>query len=496
MIGLAALLLLGALLIGRQHLWLGWWAMPILVSLVAVRLWALPVFTRHQYDGHEADHLSWFLEATPPAAADTLHYPLMQEWWWLCGVLLPADPRLPIILSAVIGALGVAALAGSIGLLAGRRAGAAALLVVGLHPEHIAWSSSAYNVILPNTLAAVGLLGVSLGRKLPESRWPLVLSAASLALAISGRLELIVAALPCGMLALSGEGSVVERLRRWLPVLVVGGLLAAPGLLAVIGAGPLPGAEERPQSFSNNLMLLDYHAPYHQPLGGLLLLVGLIASARCWPRVTLALAPLVVVNHLLMAGFDDYGARHVLPSLLGIAWVLSAGAAALPRLLGGSLVLGALGLSVAGIFEMRDRFYGGEEAFMALLDGPAWAALPRWNEPPDEDCGWIAEDERVAAEPVRSHFNLLSASEADRLRGADGCLRWCLDAQDWRWSSRGVRDRAIRLSRLYDLHAEAVVLEQTSGYACLVMRVGERSTGASPLAEWHGRGHSADTRIP
>ncbi len=420
MIGLSALLLLGALLVGRRSLWPGWWAVPILAGLVAARLWALPVFARHQYDGHEADHLSWFLESVPPGAADTLRYPLMQWWWWWWGALLPADPRLPIVLSAVVGALGVAALAGAIGLLAGRRAGAAALLVVGLHPEHVAWSSSAYNVVLPNTLAAVGLLGVAFGLKLPRARWPLVLTAASLALAISGRLELMVAALPCGMLALSGEGSVVEKLRRWLPVLLVGGLLAAPGLLAVTGVGPLPGAEERVQSLSNNLTLLDYHAPYHRPLGGLLLLIGLVASARRWPRATCALAPIVVVNHLLMASFDDYGARHVLPSLIGIAWVLSAGAAALPRGAAGGLVLGALGLSVSGLLDLRERYYGEEEAFAATLDEPPWADLPRWDAPPGGDCGWVAEDERVAGEPARSHFNLLSVEEADGLRGADG----------------------------------------------------------------------------
>ncbi len=496
MIGLAALLLVGAILQGRRRLWPGWAAPPVLLALVAVRLVGVDALGRHQYDGHEADHLSWFLAAAPPGASDTLRYPLMQGWWWLWGVLLPADPRLPILISAVVGALGAAALAGGIGLLAGRRAGLVALLVVGLHPEHVAWSSSAYNVILPNALACLGLLGVACALREPDARWPLVLTASALALAVSGRLELLVVALPCGLLALSEEGSPASRLRRWLPVLLGGALLAAPGLWAVSRAGPLPGSEERWQSLTINLGLLDYHAPYHRLPGVLLLVVGLIVAGRAQPWRTLALAVVVPVNHLLMASFDDYGARHALPALIGFAWLLGAGAAALPRALSGLLVLGVLGLSLDGLRDLRVRYYGDEEAFAALLDAPPWGGLDRLSAPPAGDCGWVAEDPRVAGDPVRSHFNLLSPAEADGLRGADGCLRWCLDAQDWRWSSRGVRDRAIRLSRLYDLQAEAVVMERSSGYACLVMRIGARSAGASALAERHGRGHPADTRIP
>ena len=160
------------------------------------------------------------------------------------------------------------------------------------------------------------------------------------------------------------------------------------------------------------------------------------------------------------------------------------------------MVLSVLWLSLPALAELRTRYYADEEDFVVLLSASPYDELPRWDAPPGDDCGWIAEDPRVAMDPPRSHFNLLDPQEAATLRGEDGCLRWCLDIQDWRWSSRGVRDRGIRLRYLYALQPEAVVLERSSGYACLVMRVGERSTGAPPFTEWHGRGHPADTRLP
>lgn len=496
MIAIAALLLVGALIAGRRRLWIGPLGPLAVLGVLLVRLWGIPALERHQYDGHEADHLSFFLGTAAPGAADTLRYPLMQWWWWLWGVLLPADPRLPIVISAVAASLGAAALAGGIGVLAGKRAGWVALLVLALHPTHVAWSSSAYNVGLPVALGGLAVLGVAIGRAQPTERWPLVLTAAALALATNGRLELAVLALPCGLLALGDAGNAAQILKRWGPVLIGGLLLAAPGLWAVVAAGPLPGAEERAQSFAINQGLLDYHTPYHHSVGLILLAVGLLAAGRRWSWTTLALSSVIVVNHLLVATFNDYGARHTLPALVGIAWLLGAGAAALPRSLTPGVILGILWLSLPALFDLRERFYAEEDAFVAILSAPPYDDLPRWDGPPDDDCGWIAEDARVASDPPRSHFNLLSPQEAAALRGDGGCLRWCLDIQDWRWSSRSVRDRGIRLRYLYALRSEAVVLERSSGYACLVMRVGERSTGASLLTEWHGRGHPADSRLP
>ncbi|MEC8422442.1 MAG: hypothetical protein VX000_01625, partial [Myxococcota bacterium] len=189
-----------------------------------------------------------------------------------------------------------------------------------------------------------------------------------------------------------------------------------------------------------------------------------------------------LVNHLLMASFDDLGDRHLLTGLLPLAWAIAAGAAAAPagwRV--GTPFLGAVGFVwVMGLADLRTRFYGSEEAHAGLLGDAPWEQLPRWSATEARtrdgaECGWVAEDPRVATPPFASHFNLLDPEEARALRGPQGCLRWCADVQDWRWSSRGVRDRAVRLGHLYELQPRAVVDDPRSGYACLVLDVGART---------------------
>ena len=155
---------------------------------------------------------------------------------------------------------------------------------------------------------------------------------------------------------------------------------------------------------------------------------------------------------------------------------------------------------VLGLGDMRDRFYGSEERYAELLTADdEWSQLPRWSaEQARSDCGWISEDPRVAPVPQRSHFNLIDPAEAESLRQGDGCLRWCVDVQDWRWSSRGVRDRALRTVRLFDMKPVAVVEEAGSGYACLVMELERRrccSSDATPKRPEHG-GNAAERPLP
>jgi hypothetical protein len=245
--------------------------------------------------------------------------------------------------------------------------------------------------------------------------------------------------------------------------------------LAVLAAWPLlfpgevPGAGEHALSFSINW---DWRAP-HAPLDGVAVLVLLallaVAALQARPRVALGLLALWVGNHLLMAAFDDFGDRHVLPGLIGCAGLVGIGLDALllrrPRLgwaLAGGLVV-ALSL---GLLDMRHRFYLPE----ADWRGPEGAQVLSLEEARG-GCGWIAEDFRVAAEPVRSHFNLLNPGERAALRAPAGCIRWCRDIQDIRWSSRGVRDRAQRLEHLFAMAPLGVVEERESGYICQVFEI-------------------------
>ena len=486
---LGALLLLGGLLWGRRVVFSASSALVFLSALLARLLW-VPVH-RHQYDGHEADALSWFLGERSPGAADTLSYPLLQWWWWLLGLALPPDERLPVWISAVVGAAGVVILSSAVCTWAGTRAGLAAGLLLAAHPTHAAWSSSAYNVILPHTLGMLSVCLVSMAAR-ERSDGLLWAAAGAGVLAISGRIETIVYALPCAVLL-----SRCSPWRRTVLPSLSGVLLGIWGVWPVLSAGPLPGSEERWQSLWMNLPLLVFHAP----LDGLLSLSALcILAAGAWRRdrgLTLVMLAFAVVNHVLMSSFDDYGARHTLPALVSVAWLVGGGVCGLGRL--GVLCWLVLLVSFGqGMADLRQRYYAEEEVFIEVMSSQPWSSLPRVSARPgrEEGCGWIAEDPRVADVPARSHFNLLSAAEVDTLRGEAGCLYWCLDTQDWRWSSRGVRNRALRLDRVYILHSRSV-LEHPSGYSCLVMWVGDRGSSVWPLATgWHGRGHPTDSRLP
>ena len=419
--GAALLVLLAALLAARRHLVLprrDRLAAAALVALaLAVRLAWVPAWSAHLYDGHEAEYWDLFRGLRAPTRGGTVLYPAVQWFWWGLGRVLPADPRLPVLLAA---------------------------------PRN------------------------------PAQAW---VAATAMALVVATRLDAALLGLPVlgvALLGLRRQGAAAWA-RAWLPAGAVALVLAGLAAWPLVWPGEVPGAGERALSFAINAGFLAPFAPFDRPAGLALVGLGAALAFRRWPAATLALVPPVALDHLVLATFDDYGERHALVALPGIAWALAAGGASLaarrrwPAALWSAAILAVLG---RGLVEMRARYYAPEERFAAVLAAPPYAALPRLPLDAARDgCGWVAEDPRVARDPPVSHFNLLDPDEERRLRGRDGCLRWCLDVQDYRWSSRSVRDRALRLAHLFAVRPAAVVEEPASGYACLVVELGPRRVG-------------------
>ena len=520
------------------------------VLALVVRLAAVPALSRHLYDGHEAVYYALFTHQRAPGAGDTTLYPALQWLWWSLGAVLPAQPWVPVVMSAMVGSCGVVLVAAATTRLAGEARvdgalpGLVAGLVVALHPGHAAWSSSAYNVVIPSTLLAVSLWAVAAwrtghgGSRTEEAASPalVVLAAAAGVAAVGCRLEYGMMALPIGLLALlpapGRELSAAGRMRAWLPGVAVVVLLTPLAMGAVTG-DELPGAGERAVAWSANVGFLAPWRPLDGPLGVLLVLLACASAATRSLSVALGCGVGLTTVHLGMATFDDYAQRHTLPALplvavlVGVglvgpaeAWWARARAAGRDRRSGRTAAWGSLGalgaaallvVEVGGLADLRPRFYGSPEAFAEVLSVAPFGDLPRWwraegrAEPgqpdpvADLDCGWVAEDPAVARDPARSHFNLLDPGEARGLRGADGCLRFCLDLQDWAWTSRGVRDRAMRLSRLYTLQPRAVVVERDSGYQCLVLDVGPRrccGDGSAAAGTGPARAQDASFTVP
>ena len=452
---------------------------------LGVRLLLIPSLTRHVFDGHEAEYWDLFQGVRAPNRGGTVLYPAMQWLWWGFGRVLPHHPLVPVLLMAGVGAVGVLLVTAMVRRLANPTAGWIAGLLVALHPVHAAWSSSAYNVILPSTLGAGLLLAaatLATRRRVPWSvAW---LAAALWALVVSTRLDAALIGLPALLLVLLVRPRelplrtwAAERVGLLLPAAVGLGLGAAAAFPLVFPA-ELPGSGERLASLQQNLLRGDPYFPVHAAL-----FLGLVgwAAIRALPIAPAAGGALLVgalANHLLMASFDDLGDRHLLTALPAFACLVGVGLSRWARARDMVLVGGLLfGLAVQGLGDTARRFYASEEDYALRLMQPPWWGLPRWTVDEartraGQACGWISEDPRVADAPPHSHFNLVDPAEGAALRGPDGCLRWCVDLQDYRWSSRGVRDRALRLADLMVARPVAVL---EAPLPCLVVELGTRA---------------------
>lgn len=496
---LLALALLSGLALGGAGPWpVGLRRAPVLALLLIallIRLWVVPAWQRHTFDGHEAEYWDIFRGERPMSRGGTMLYPAMQGLWWSLGRILPADPHMPVLISVLVALLGVLAWTGALGRLVGPRAGLLGGLLVALHPVHAAWSSSAYNVILPWSLGALALLGASgpggggqeAGAPLPpgagrEGLGRGLVVGAALGLVALLRLDALSWSLVVLPLALLGLRRLPpRRLAGFLAGLALTWLVAALGLGPLLAGGELPGAGEREAAFRANLLFFAPYAPLDGPPAALALLLALPFAARAAPLPTALFVLMALGNHLLMATFDDFGDRHALLALPLFAF-LAATAAGRSRWRLAWLPLGLVLIQEAsGLWAMNQEFFATDRRFLAEGERPPWSELPRYRLDqvgtalaPRGRCALVAEDPRVAADPPLSHFNLLDPVEAEALRAEDGCLRWCADKQDWQWSSRGVRDRARRLHHLYAVQPVARVIDEEQGFLCLAWQVGAR----------------------
>jgi hypothetical protein len=455
----------------------GWPLVLLLLLATLARLIWIPAWGGHAWDGHEADYLEFFLGLREPTRGGTVLYPAMQWIYFLFGRLVDA-PRALLLLSLAFSLLSIAILVSLANRLFGAPAGWIAGLFLALHGNHAFWSSSAYNVMLPFTLGLLSLWAVERLRAGGSPRLAL-LATSSGALAVACRMESVVFALPALVLLASSRPL---RPLRWLPILLAGVLLSACAVLPLVWPGHMPGAGERGLAFPINVGLLLYLAPWDHPIVPALGLLALLPALGLPRAPVLALWALATGTHLVMASFDDYGYRHALPASTALLLLASGVIAALWRWGAGPLRrrLGRAGAAIsllimlaASVHELRDvalRYYMSDADFSARLP----ARLPRLTPSDASTCVVIGEDPRISETPGLSHFNLLAPAEAESLRARQGCLSWCLDLQDARWSSRAVRDRALRLSHLYVLAERGVLTQEDTGYECLLLDVGAR----------------------
>ncbi len=462
----------------------GWLLPALCVALLAllVRFVWLPVPQLHYFDGHEADYAEFFAGLRDPVRGGTVLYPAMQWLYWLLGKVLVGSDWL-LVLAGAAGLASIAAAAGIAQRLFGGRAALWTALLLALWGNHAFWSSSAYNVMIPLALST-GCLWALLRAGQGGGLGFTVLGTCMGVLAVATRLESAAVAIPALIVLLRWPP---RPLAKHLAVLVGGALLAAAAVIPLVYPGGMPGEGEHSFMWPLNLGLLDYLAPW----GGAWLLPLVVLAWLPEPAVdnrlrqgaldrwgVVVLLAWALAVHLVMARFDDFGYRHELPTGVALAIVAGGAVGALRRwpavAIGGVLLL----LHIGETARVGTLFYASEEAFVEAIPDE----LPRIDVSERPACTLISEEHRVVGDAQLSHFNLLDPNEAEQLRAdGDGCLQWCPDVQDWRWTSRTVRDRALRMLHLYPAAPVAVLEHPESGYACLLLQLGERR---SPTEAW------------
>ena len=136
----------------------------------------------------------------------------------------------------------------------------------------------------------------------------------------------------------------------------------------------------------------------------------------------------------------------------------------------------AFALNSIGLWDLHQRYYASEEEYAEFLQ-ITYPELPTvdLSTARKKGCAWIAEADSVAENPPKSHFNLLQPMEVQGYFDESGCVHWCSDHEDWRWTSLSVRDRNIRLHHLYVFEPVAIV--KVDGYRCLQQELVGRKNG-------------------
>ena len=368
-------------------------ALAFAVRALVVPRWGLLSHARglrRAFDGHERAYLRAF-QGEGLADASPAFQPVLGALYAALGSIV-AHPGALVVFSAAVGAaaaVGVATWTGRrFGVGAGRWAG----LLVALLPEHAAWSTSAYPVILPHAL----LVGAFVARR---SGFAALCAFAAAAL----RPELAALALLRGAPGLAG-------------------LAGAAVWLAMAGSAPIDGSLAHLTTVLRvNLSLVGFLGPAVLGLAAL----GLV-DRRAWP-----IAGAVALNHALAAGFDDQGARHVLFGAVGLCALAGVAAARWGWAIGGVV---AVGLAV----QTRDL----AQVWATPADlRPLAASLP----PPSPGCLVVTDEPVLSGQEEPSHLLLWSAPPPP-----DACVLWGEEGAHRAWSSRGLRDRARRMRAHYD----------------------------------------------
>jgi hypothetical protein len=473
---------------------LRWGLLGLGLAGALVSLLCFPV-ARYYALGHEASYFECFQGVSSPSSSHGweayVTYPIYRWGYWAVGAVVGRDGGpLPLVLINAVGrGLAIVAFGWFCALLSRRTAPGlvgAGLLV--LHPVHAFYGAVIFHTGLPWMLAAGCLLLAVLAWRSGDARLMLA-AAASGSLMEAVRVEWGLLAPSLLLLLLLGLGQGwgrspdVWRWRFWLPGLALAGLI---GLTLTGSGGSLTeqggyhGLSPYLETVGRQVLFLEVFQPWHLPWMAAVVLLGLWSWGRQegigW-RGPAALVGMVLIGHVGLATFNDYGFRHAL--LPGAA--LLAAAAMTGLLLSEGRRLAAVAAATLGLaaltsswalVEVSSRFFASEETFFERAEGFEGEPIPQ-EQLEDGSCYLITDNERLWSMGLAgSHFNLMDPGEAvTRYRSHDGCVLWLFDMSQWRWDSLVAHARARKLRYWFEWERTGWVRLEQDGTNAVVYRM-------------------------
>lgn len=403
------------------------WFIPLLL----LGRWLIIPWTGFEPVGHSARYLAVFTGEIP-VVGDTSFYPSMQIVWWLLGHLSLGMLH-PSFWASLIGGLSICWLTTD-----EKEVCWWPFVWLALCIEHMVWSSSIYNVIFPFAMLTLAV------RFAKSTKWEFV--SMSMAMAVAWRMETVLF-----------WGVLLAFLPIWDWKVLVRSMWGTVLSLVLLSTMSVPGEGDYLASISHNWWLWSYYQSFLIPL-----VMGMVFVRKQQVGRWLWMVGWLLVHHGILSTFSDFSGRHLL--WVSIVVVLLYREMS-QRRLAGPLVWGTSILFNAWLlYSQFPQLQRNDQAFQEWVQ-QKYSGLPSLTieQAMNRSCGWIVEVYPFSEHPLqpeRSHFNLLQASEVYHLIEEYGCIDWCYTTQDWEWSELGVRDRALRLNKMYTWEATAIVYDE------------------------------------
>ena len=416
----------------------------LIPMIVVIRYVYLP-WSEQSVVGHSVQYLDVF-HGQYPSLGDSTFYPSVQIVWWLLGRVsagwIPAQ-----VWSALAGTFSIVWLCTE-----EKKVYWLPCIWLMALPEHIFWSNSIYNVVLPFAMLVLALRFARL------EKW--VWLSCAMALSVAWRLETVLF-----------WGVLLYYVPFWNWRVLVQSTVGTMITVVMLSSMSVPGEGEYLESIAHNWWMWPYYVSYLVPavLGVFLVrknTMGLIGWCLLW----------ILGHHVVLSTFNDFSSRHILCVSIVLIHMLGryskagkeAGNEGTSKWFYGIVWVGAIGFNLLQLWQEHSAMRSSDDEFESYVESHDVPVLTI-EQAQHRGCAWIVEMEPFSwhsTQPTRSHFNILNPLEVHYLLDEYGCIDWCYTIQDWSWSELGVRDRALRLEKLHqwDVHAKV----QMAGAQCLL----------------------------